>query len=500
MLVEPRSSSRKNRVTDPYQSPKLVRLAMFAPALLYALGLNPWFVPEQHDDVLYYFGAVSLLEGNGFSLGSVPITDWPPVLSGSLAAVMAVFGQSVWGAKAFVFLAVIAGIALVERVARSFELPNPALVAALTALLPVSLISGVSILSEWPYLVASMGFFLALRKLSETRLWRWALIAGALLAIASLTRFLGVFLGAAIIAQAISQARKRGFVNLLPELAVAGIGSVFWLGWKARCQMLIDKGSAPSGAYDQAGYYLERFTHFEPLELFSKIESVLFSFGKAASALFGLEVVKAVVGIAVGAILLIGVVLRWRSRKLNVTDAYVGVCLLLLLGDINKPERYFVPLAPFLLGNFIFGARALVERWQGDRARSILTTCSALWIAWLCLLGGHLLLVGNLDKTRGGFSMLANPTVEDYYRGESLDLYQAVRWADANAPEGAIATVGFHGKYVLAFAGRPFRSLPDEDADNAVALIAKGVSLPNGWVASESFGNFTVAKPGATTP
>ena len=473
---------------------------MFAPALLYALALNPWFVPDQHDDVLYYFGAVALLEGDGFSLGGVPITDWPPVLSGALAAVMAVFGQSVWVAKIVVLLSVVAGIALIARVAKALDLPQPRLIAALTALLPISFISGVSILSEWPYLAASMAFLLALRRLSETRGWRWALAAGLLLAFASLTRFLGVFLGAAIILQIVRFARERGVAGVLPEFAVAGIGSAFWLGWKVRCQLLIADGAAPPGAYDQAGYYAARFTNIEPLQLLAKIESALFSFGKVGAALSGVDSLKVLAGLVVGVVLVIGIVARWRARKLSVADAYVLVCLLLLLGDLKKPERYFVPLAPFLLAYFIVGVRALVERWQSDRAKPILMGGAALWIGWLTLLDAHLLFAGNLDKTRGGFSTLVSPTAEGYYRGEALDLYRTLRWADEHAPGGAFAADGFHGKYVLAFTGRPFRSLPDDDPDGTVALISKGKAPLEGWTVWKTIGNFTVARPSDHAP
>ena len=69
---------------------------MFSLLVVYLLALNPWFVPEQPDDVLYFFGAISLLDGEGFALGGTLTTDWPPVFSAMLAAAMKVFGTSVW--------------------------------------------------------------------------------------------------------------------------------------------------------------------------------------------------------------------------------------------------------------------------------------------------------------------------------------------------------------------------------------------------------------------
>ena len=227
-------------------------------------------------------------------------------------ALLAVFGESVWAAKAFVLGVVVMGIALVARVAKEFDIPNPRLVAALTALLPVALVTGASILSEWPYIVASFAFLLALSKLSQTRQWRWAIAAGVLLALASLTRFLGVFLGAAIVVQAVRFARQRGLGGAGQEIVVSLMEAVPWVVWKVRCQSLIATGEAPPGAYDQQGYYLERFTNIEPLTLFSQLESALFSMGKAGEHVTGLELFRWCAAILVGALLVIGVVVRWR--------------------------------------------------------------------------------------------------------------------------------------------------------------------------------------------
>ena len=76
-------------------------------------------------DVLYFFGAVAMLDGDGFSLGGTPITDWPPVFSALLASVMKIFGASVWVAKLVVLGFVAASIALSYAVARIYNLPAP---------------------------------------------------------------------------------------------------------------------------------------------------------------------------------------------------------------------------------------------------------------------------------------------------------------------------------------------------------------------------------------
>ena len=102
----------------------------------------------------------------------------------------------------------------------------------------------------------------------------------------------------------------------------------------------------------------------------------------------------------------------------------------------------------------------------------ILFGAIATWAAWLIMLDGYLLFVGNSDGTRGGFSMLASRDIESYYRGRDLDLYHAIKLADAQAPPGEeIGSVGFHGKYVLAFAGRGYANFPEDGFEEVSHLI-----------------------------
>jgi hypothetical protein len=380
----------------------------------------------------------------------------------------------------FVVLGFVAmGIALTYAVGRLHGWTAPKAVAGLTGLLPISLICGAAVLSEWPYLALSMAFLWALARLMESRAWRWAVMVGVLLAMASLTRFIGVFLGVAIVVQAWHLFRKAGWRAVVPEAVASVLGAGVWLLWKLRCNAVIATGDAPSGAYDDLSYYLGRFSHIEPLELLSKIETVLFSAGKVGDKLLGGSWSGLVAGLVVGVLVVTGLVLRIRRSGLAPADAYVIVCLLLLLGDLNKPERYFVPLAPFLIGYFV---TVISAAW--------LPKIVAGWAALLLALDGYLLFIGNADKSRGGFSMLATKSERDFLRGDDRDRYDALKWADENAPEGRFEASGFHGKYILAHTGRGFEA---HDGD-PVALIAPVASEPEGWTLWQEFGTYGVFK------
>ena len=451
------------------------------PAGIFLLALNPWFTPEQHDDVLYFFGAKSIAETGEFALDGTPITDWPPAFPVILAAVRFVAGDSVWGAKLVVFAFVLAGLFAIRAIAKIHRFEFPIAVAALTGLLPISLICGASVLSEWPFLTLSFAFLIALQRLGACRSIQWALAAGVLLAIASLTRYAGVFLGIAVVAQAWSHLRRRTadravswYRTIAPEIYVALIGAVPWLLWKVRCSAAIARGDAPAGAYDQASHYLERFTNIDPYALFSKVETTLFSLTRAIETRLDSSILSGIIVIVVAALLVFGMVRQFQTQGVQPADWYVMVMLLLLLGDLVKPERYFLPIAPFLIGYIILAVRDLSAKLSQERPALVARGAIATWAAWLIMLDGYLLFVGNSDGTRGGFSMLASRDIESYYRGRDLDLYHAIKLADAQAPTGEeIGSVGFHGKYVLAFAGRSYANYPEDELEEVSHLIVR---------------------------
>ena len=159
-----------------------LRWALWAIVPLYLLAINPWFMPDQHDDVLYYFGAVNLAERQGFSFNAEYITDWPPAFSLLIAAVGALAGFSVVAAKLLVVGFVVLGLVLMPRYLRAQDRAYPFACTALAALFPISFMMGTRVLSEWPYLAISVVFLLALARLKDRPSWGWAVLVGLLLA------------------------------------------------------------------------------------------------------------------------------------------------------------------------------------------------------------------------------------------------------------------------------------------------------------------------------
>ncbi|MSS71917.1 MAG: hypothetical protein EXS64_10565 [Candidatus Latescibacteria bacterium] len=97
---------------------------------------------------------------------------------------------------------------------------------------------GTQVLSEWPYTAISLLFLYFLILLKEGRRnIPFAVLTGVLLGMASLTRWLGVLLGVAVLAQSFDKMRSgRGlsrFRLALPEAVVAVTGAGIFGLWVA---------------------------------------------------------------------------------------------------------------------------------------------------------------------------------------------------------------------------------------------------------------------------
>ena len=477
--------------------------SIFAIVGLYALALNPWFMPDQHDDVLYFYGATSIVDEGTYSLFGAAITDWPPGLSFLFSLLFRITGPCVIVAKCAILAFVALGLYLLPRFLRGQGRSYPVVCTALAALFPASFLMGTRVLSEWPFLTVTALFFLALDRLRKTPSWRWALVVGVMLAVASLTRFIGVFLGAAIVWQwwLVYRSDGGGISKVWkPELFAAGLGGALWLGWRWRCARLVEQGLADVGNYDQAGYFKERFTNFDPLHFFVCIEEMMLSVGRVAGKMGLPEFMGQGVALVLGGVLIYGLIVHLRKRGLQPVDAYVLVCLFVLLLDLKKPVRYFMPLAPFIASYLIEGVVPLGQRWLKERAKIVLRMLTAGWMCWLILLNGILLIKGNASGTHHGLSMLVSRTPEAFYQGDWSDLYELCLELQASFPG---ETIGVHGevisKYVSVFAELPVIDMPqDVDLPHRVLLTDESVErLPmyeQGWAEWKSLGKYRVLR------
>ncbi len=437
-------------------------VVLLLPLLLYVAALNPYFPPDNYDDLVYYSGAVSLASDLSFKEEGIHIVDWPPVLSALVAIPFALGLESLWTAKICILFAAAAGLIAGWSLYRREGRPAPLLTFVLFALLPISFMMGTRLMTEWPYFLIAALFLIALSRLRRTYDWQTGpiVLAGALLATATLTRFVGVLLSAAVVAQAIEKlVATRRWRSVLPELATAAIGATGFLLWKVKLHWQIQAGTASGTVYYTDGVTPDMVGRFEPLTLLSRITD-LFLHSNALLAVQGWEgpLVSLICAVP-GAIVMLGLATRLASKERSPTDSYV-IALLALLACLGADQqtRYLMPIAPFLIGYGFTGCMKLFN-WVRPGERPHLGPVSRLGIvAWMTVLiagASHLLLIGNAKGTHGALCYLVSPTPERFYRGAWLDLYQACQHVREHPTPGTLAVVGDDDRYFARFANRP---------------------------------------------
>jgi hypothetical protein len=469
--------------------------------VLYLLAINPWFMPDQHDDVLYFYGAKSIAEQGIFAMNDAVITDWPPGLSALISLGFHLGLGHVVAAKVLIVIFVMLGVVLIPRYLEGQGRSYPYVCTALTALFPISFMMGTRVLSEWPFLTLSVVFLLALERLRVAPSWRWALVTGLALAAASLTRYIGVFLGVAVLWQWWMVVRaERVTVRGLwrPEVVVGLVGGGLWMAWRLRCQLLIAEGLAEQGNYARPTYFLERFTSLDPILFLARIEEVLCSLVRVAGKLGAPDLVGQGLAILLGLVLCWGCVKQFRKHGVQPVDVYVGACLFLLLLDLVKPSRYFMPLAPFLCSYVLVGLQDIFARIFKGRRQGALAVFLVGWGSWLGLLDVVLLFKGNTSGIHSGLSMMVSPTAKDFYQGKWADLYAACEALSTTESSGPVAVHGeVMAKYVLGFGQRTYVELPrDVDVPHEVLLTEEGVELlpmyQAGWDRTATYGSYII--------
>lgn len=452
-------------------------------------ALNPFFLPGVYDNLVYFYGAVSLVEQGSIQFRGLPIVDWPPVVSVVLA-IPILFGlESVVAAKVIIILCAAAGLLLARQLFQGEKRPFPVLTLVVFVLLPTSFLMGTRIMSEWPYFLASILFLYALHRMraadqgspgdSKWRFWGLTLGTGLLLGIASLTKFTGVLLGLAIIAQVVWKLRlhpdgltigRRIWRTILPEGLVAVIGASCFLAWKAKIQWETMTGVAPASEYYRYGLVPGHFGGFDLGGLLLGITDLFFHTEAVLGRLGAVGWPSVLLAGSFGLFVLGGLWIRLRSPESSPADWYVLGNLLLFGGLVtNQQTRYLMPIAPFLIGYFFISCqhlpalyRALIPdtlrraaaahfpQWGANLPRAAVT----LWLLVMTGAAFHLLYLGNLSGTHRALFYPLNRSPETFYAGSWLDFYQACQYVKEHPDHGHVAVIGEGDKYVTYYTGR----------------------------------------------
>lgn len=452
-------------------------LTLLASCALYGLALNPYLLPDTYDNVMYLVGARSIAEHGAFTFGGFRIADWPPGLSTLLAIPIALGFDGVVAAKLVILGTVILSLWASIHLLAQESRPHARLVTLAVAMLATAFLLGIRVMSEWPFTACSLGLLLVLHRMGASpHRWRWAVLGGLLLGAATLTRFVGVTLGAAVVAQGLLAGRGlplSGRVRAaLPAVLVGALGGAMTIAW--RLSVAADTSAGLSWVF-----YSARQTTFMPSDFFgltAALGDLLFRASRIAAVLDLPRAFPALIGLVAGSVMVLGAVIRIRARGVQLSDCYVLATLVVLLGLEWKHGRYLLPIAPFLLSDLLLGGRAVLYRALPAHPRvcdRLAIVAGAVWVLLSATSNGLLLVRGN-GHTHGSLIALLSPTPESFYLGDWRDLSVACAVVRSSGDPRSVLVVGRHDLiYPSVWCDRPTLRIDEGDtAPSREALCA----------------------------
>jgi hypothetical protein len=391
-----------------------------------------------HDDGMYWISAKSLTEGHGYRILSLPgtpyQTKYPPVFPLLLSAIWKVFpsfpGNLPWAMLA-AWLTLPAFVLVSLRLLESWGCSRSSamLVCAWMTLNPYVVFLSINLMPELLVAALLAGCFLAARAAAGRDSSRLALAAGALGAIAYLTKATAIPLVAAgPLWFALRRKLRLGVWFLAPLLAAV----VLWSGWSSR--HMASSSDAVAIYYTS---YLGDFLHdLRPAEWLTFFWWNIPTFLESIGNLLVPDVARfPVLGpnfsrlLALAAIA--GIVRQVRRDGAGLHHWFAaGFSALLLAWQYPPNERFLIPILPLLACGALTEARHLAELmravWRSGRIGqrvaaggfALLLAAAGLWAA-VMVTAGHVVLL---------------PAVTARYRRQFDSNRQVYQWINQNLP------------------------------------------------------------------
>lgn len=450
---------------------------------LYALALNPWYLPDTYDNTVYHLAGKAIAEGEGYVFGGKMVTGWPPGFPFLLAGLHMAGLSQVIVAKALVVAFAMVSLVLLFRLLEGEGEGRSLLVVALVALSPTGFQMGTRIMAEWPYMAFSFAFLLALRQLRTYRTFGSSVLAGLLLGLSTLVRYTGLFLFPAVVWQGAEAWRLKkgkkgeccGVRGALYEGIVATVGALvssLWFLFVAKAHL----EGGPSGNFD-----LGTYGHFHLWEAATATSNLFF----LSHAVFGQLAWLEILLVCLSSILWIaGLAVRAKKGLFGPQDFYtlalIGFTCIYEEGHVPSLTRYLLPVSPFICLWLLDGASVAIQVLGGSlQSRWIRRNLAILWVTAFLAVDVRLIVVGKPQGLHGGLSPLASPTPYDFYKGEWYDLFRACIAVNERAGPGLVAQWPNSTGYVAAFTGRKMvevsQGAPDSPVvfKDVVAIVAR---------------------------
>lgn len=478
-------------------------LLLIVAGVLFALGINPYVMPESTDDIIYYEGAKSLVHDGTYKFNGEIISDWPPVYSLVLAGFFLIFGESLILAKIISAMSALLAFVLAFRLLRLEQRNYVYPTILVYAFLPTGFLYAIRSASDLTYIALCFTFLLLLHKLAEKPSTGVALLGGLTLGAAALTRHVGVMLGAAVIAQfcylSWSDFKKRQGGTLLHaaikqwrHVLLAVLGAGLWFAWGMFLKMS-PEGTVARGMYEAHGSSL--MNNFQPGIFF--FECVGDYFAQLPNIFERLNLrgglLETATSTLIGIILCIGLCRGLFTKgKFRASDYFVLAYGFLLVIYEWKLPRFLLPIGPWLIIYFFDGLGWISSKiFSTIKSSQTITTwqpriLAFVWVALALVMNLVLVFKGHPGKLHGPLLTSFNTSEREFYGSFYRDLYDAGQLL-ARLPEGLeIATQGFFVNYLTAFSSRPCLDprLYHERAFDVIVdtnSIYEEHPMPEGW-------------------
>lgn len=448
---------------------------VLATAILYQLALVPYWKPTW-DSATYISLAQAMVQGDGYSYMGYPHTKYPPGFPLLLAPIEMLFGHCYWLMRLVVVSCAVGSVGvsyllLRPRSGRLVALGCATATAASYALLSES----THILSDIPYMLASLGALWAGERYLQRIDRRSLVLVMIMILVSTSIRLLGAVLALAVAAAVLSNPPSRSRRTLLEHaLLLVGVVALFVSAWVGRGALV--QRHLPSELRESVGYEREfvlenpnnpgspiiqwntlvnrvrlNTIHYE--HLLGKLLTGGHAQRRMRVHLFALLVMA-------------GLGITW-FRKRGVLEYYLLLYLwILLLWPSRQGERFLVPVLPLLFFYPIQTLRALFAqlnhagRRPGPRGAGLGSRIGgglvrprlgralsfAQWAVWGTLAVAYVALSGPAV-----WSVIQEERREPYYRGETGDYIQTINWVRDNTdPDAVIITDRAPWAYLLS--------------------------------------------------
>ncbi len=333
-------------------------LALFFFATLSILALDS-DIKVEHDSGVYIALGKSLATGQGYSTifldAHPPHTKYPPVFPALLAPLIGLIGFHVLAMK--LLMVVLAMLTLYLLYVFFTDLADDLmgfLVVTFTATSHGMLFYSQSIMAEIPYLCFSLLALLWVHRCSRQEVWSRKAVASAvaLISLSYLTRLIGLSLLLATVVYLVCDSSGRPEVRMRRAITIGGLAAISAIIWFFRNWWLGESG----GTAYASDFHLKT-VYASP----SVIDGIVAFWAgvRTNPAEYALHAAKVVffyypwISRTVLPLLLALVIFGgflWRAvRQRTVVEYYIFfyMCMLLLL-PVDHPQRYLVPLIPFI--------------------------------------------------------------------------------------------------------------------------------------------------------